>query len=322
MSSIFYPVLPLSCPWGAQGACRFCGIPFMEKVLTEQLPTNEELFLQFDNFVSDEKNWEAIQRHKRIAIAPNGSVVPEVPRVLRQYILKFCSGNGFRFESELIATLVDKEKSRLLYQKAFSRWFRGLSKTEIKKRVDATILEIEEALNKEFPGRNVLLNTGLEVADEEDLQLLHNYTESLNDYLKYAAYLRERDIGVGANVLVGAPMIENPVYKAFKTIRFAFEEMKADKVLLIVWVPTKYTVAKKMYDQGKIDVLSATEAAEIYQIARRTHPDKEIEYNPMRAYVYHGKHPNFRSSQINTDKRKGQVRENVRNIAKGLAFSV
>ena len=322
MGSVFYPILPLSCPWGAQGACRFCGIPFMEKVLTEQMPVNKELFLQFDNFVTNEKNWKAIQRHKRIAIAPNGSVVPEVPRVLRQYILKFCSNNNLRFESELIATLVDEEKSRLLYQKAFNKWFQRLSKKEIRIKVETTLLEIEKALNEDLSNKNVLLNTGLEVADEGDLKLLHNYTESLDDYLEYAAYLRERDIGVGANVLVGAPMIEDQIYKAFKTIRFAFEEMRADKILLIVWVPTKHTVAKKMYDQGKINVISATEAAEIYQIARRTYPDKEIEYNPMRAYVYHGKHPNFRDSRINTDKRKEQARENVRTIAKNFTFSI
>lgn len=316
MSSVFYPVLPFSCPWGAWGSCRFCGIPFMERVLVPEMPKQEELFSQFDSFVENPKNLKDIQRHKRVAIAPNGSVVPEVPRNLRDYVFSFCQQRGLRFESELIATLIDKKRTFMLYERAYRVKFRSLTAVELERKVTETIEDIEQALNRDFPDKNVLLNAGLEVADSDDLQKLHKYTTDLEDFIAYADYLRKRNILVGANVLVGAPMVDDPIRKALQTIRFAFERMRADKILLITWNPVNHTVAKKLYDRGEVDVISATEAAEIYRVARRAYPEKEIEFNAMRAYIYHGKHPNFRSARINTDERKAKARENVRSIAK------
>lgn len=315
MSSIFYPILPFSCPWGAWGSCRFCGIPFMERVLTPELPSEKELLAQFDVFVQEPKNRKDIQRHKRIAIAPNGSIVPEVPKVQRDYILQFCHGHNLQFESELISTLIDPQRAYELYDRAYKVRFRALSDDERRRMICETLEEIDHALNQEFPENNVLLNTGLEVADSDDLKNLHKYTTNLDDYVAYADYLRARNIFVGANVLVGAPMIADPVRKALYTIRFAFEKMRADKALLITWNPVKYTVGKKLYDRGEVDVLSATQSAEIYLIAKTIYPGKKIEYNPMRSHIYHGKHQNFREGRINTDVRKAQARDEVRRIA-------
>lgn len=312
MSSIFYPVLPFSCPH----TCHFCGIPFMERILTKEMPKNKALKKQFDDFVSIDKNKKDIERHKRVAVAPNGSIVPEVPKPLREHIMAFCNERGLKFESEFIATLIDKERTKEIYEKAFKRKFRTLGDDDVQRQVLEILEEIEQALNEEFPGHNVLLNTGLEVANEDDLKMLHKYTSDLDDFIAYAEYLRKRNIGVGANVLVGAPRIEEPVRKALETVKFAFEKMQADKILMITWNPVKHTVSKKLYDDGKIDVISATESAEIYSQAKKAYPKKEIEFNSMRAYVLHGKHPNFRATRINTDERKEKARENVRRIAK------
>lgn len=317
MSHIFYPVVPSSCPWGAWGACRpFCGIPFMERVLTPEMPKSEELLLQFYCFVQNPKNLSDIERRKKIAIAPNGSVVPEVPKVLRDHVLKFCVERGFRFESELIATLTDPQRAYALYDRAYQVRFRTLTAGERARKVQETLDEIEQALNHDFPGRNVLLNTGLEVANAEDLQKLHKYTTNLGDFVAYAEYLRERTIAVGANILLGAPTIAEPIRKAFETIRFAFEKMRADNILLITWNPVRHTLGKKLYDRGEVNVLSATEAAEIYLAAKRVYPQKSIQFNNMRAYVYHGMHPNFRGSRVNTEERKQQAREKVRYVAR------
>lgn len=315
MSSIFYPILPFSCPWGAHGSCKFCGIPFMEKVLISELPTHQDILMQFENFIKEPKNMKDIERRQRVAIAPNGSVVPEVPKIQRDQILRFCHEYGVQFESEIIATLISPEKTYRMYDKAYRVRFRNLTDNERHKKVCETLEEIECTLNHDFKGRNVLLNTGLEVADSDDLKTLHKYTTNLNDYVLYADYLRARNIFVGANVLIGAPIIKDPVKKSLLTIRFAFNEMGADKILLIVWNPVKRTVAKNLYDCGEIDVLSATQSAEIYKIAREIYPEKKIEYNQMRSHVYHGKHQNFRPDRINTDKRKQKAREEVRRIA-------
>lgn len=315
MSSIFYPVVPFSCPWGAWGSCRFCGIPFMEKVLVPQMPTQKKLRLQFDSFVNNPRNAKDIKRHKRIAIAPNGSVVPEVPKYLRDYILAFCKKHNLCFESELIATLIDQERTYALYDRAYKKKNPELSDLERHEKVISTLTEIDRALNEEFPNSNVLLNIGIEVANSDDLKTLHKYTHDLNDFVACAEYLHVRGIKVGANILVGAPFVEDSVRKALETVRFAFEEMRADKILLITWNPVKSTVAKKQYDKGNIDVLSATQSAEIYHVAREQHPDKEIEFNRMRAHIFHGKHPNFRDGRINTEVRKIKARKVVRDIA-------
>ncbi|MBI3308268.1 MAG: hypothetical protein HYZ79_02720 [Candidatus Melainabacteria bacterium] len=288
----------------------------MERVLTKEMPPEKELKKQFDDFTSVEKNQRDMEKHRRVAIAPNGSVVPEVPKSLREYIMGFCTERGLRFESELIATLTDKERTREIYEKAFKRKFRDLGEEDRQRQVEEILNEIEQALNEEFPGHNVLLNTGLEVANEDDLKMLHKYTSDLDDFIAYASYLRERNISVGANVLVGAPRVEEPIRKALETVKFAFEKMQADKILMITWNPVKHTAAKGLYDQGLVDVMSATESAEIYLQAKAAYPNKEIEPNRMRSHVLHGKHPNFRESRINTDERKQRARENVRRIAK------
>lgn len=308
--------MPFSCPWGSWGSCRFCGIPFMERVLAENTLPDDQLLAQFDSFAADPRNAKDIARHKRVAIAPNGSVVPEVPKALRNHVLRFCEKNNLRFESELIATLIDQERTRGLYERHFQVKMPQVAPAERTRMADETLAEIDAALNHDFPGKNVLLNTGLEVANEDDLKKLHKYTADLDDFLRYAEFLRSRKILVGANILLGPPMIGDPVRKALETVRFAFEKMRADKILLITWNPVKYTLGKKLYDAGQVDVLSATESAEIYNEARRCYPEKEIEFNRMRSHIYHGKHGNFRDVRINTDERKVQSRENVRTIAR------
>ena len=280
------------------------------------MPPDGQLLAQFDSFVADPRNAKDIARHRRVAIAPNGSVVPEVPRVLRDHILQFCAKNNLRFESELIATLVDAERARILYDRHFLVKMPKSTPAEREKMVDAVLEDIDQALNRDFSGKNVLLNTGLEVANEDDLKKLHKYTADLDDFLRYAEFLKSRNIFVGANILLGPPTISDPVRKAFETIRFAFEKMMADKILLITWNPVKHTLGKKLYDIGQIDVLSATESAEIYNETRRRYPEKEIEFNRMRSHIYHGKHENFRDVRINTDEKKARIREDVRNAAR------
>lgn len=288
----------------------------MEKVLVPEMPAEKELKAQFDVFVNNSRNAQDIKRHKRIAIAPNGSVVPEVPKPLRDYVLAFCKKHNLCFESELIATLIDEKRAYALYDRAYKKRHRGLSGSERHGKVVATLQEIDDALNSEFLGNNVLLNIGVEVANSEDLKMLHKYTDDPDDFIACAEYLRARGIRIGANILVGAPFIQDPVRKALETVRFAFEEVRADKILLITWNPVKYTVAKKQYDKGNIDVLSATESAEIYHVVKAAYPHKEIECNRMRAHVFHGKHPNFRGARISTDERKIRAREAVRALAR------
>src|SRR3989344_8343379 len=151
MSSVFYPVVPFSCPWGAWGSCMFCGIPFMEKVLVPDMPTGKELRAQFDLFVNNSRNAKDIKRHGRVAIAPNGSVVPEVPKYLRDYVFAFCKKHNLCFESELIATLIDPERTFTLYDRAYKKRYPHLSDSQRKEKTLATIKEIEGALNEEFP---------------------------------------------------------------------------------------------------------------------------------------------------------------------------
>ena len=318
----------------------FCGIPERLRTLSpidsktglRKKPQEEELRTQFNTFLNEQssksgkkENLEAIQKQRRIVLAPNGSVVPEVPKVGREIVHGYCMTHGYRFESPFAAPLVDLEYAEQLYEAEYGRKGRygSLSDIERKRIAREVVDEIETALNDEFPNKNVLLNLGLENSNEDDLKILGKYHAispvnrpvEIEIFVRAAHELKNKGISVGANILLGGPGIGDPIHKALETAKFAFEIMKVDKVYLSVWIPHSKTSGIKEYKDGVVDVMSATEAFEIKRIIAERYPDKEVELSTNRAQFWHGMHNNFKGLKIKGDGKKEIARANVRKIA-------
>ena len=136
----------------------FCGIPERDRTLSSRdrrtglrvIPAEDDLQTQFNDFTQN--NIDAIKEQKRIVLAPNGSVVPEVPKFGRELVLGYCLTHGYRFESPFAAPLVDQEYTEALYYAEYGKKGRygELLDSEKRRMAKQVVDEIETALNKDF----------------------------------------------------------------------------------------------------------------------------------------------------------------------------
>lgn len=292
------------------GGCSFCGFHLMKSCVSPVPLSAEQMIRHFNKFVNDRKNYGDILKAGKILVETNGSWFVEIPRRLRQHIYRFVESNGLELHTQCRATVVNAKKLgseleimiRARHHGAFDDYDANLLETRVE--------EILEALHTELKPYMQIF-TGLEVADDADLALVNKGCE-LKDYVAFAEFLHSYGAQVGANVLIAPPLILDPIRKALRTAKFAFEVMEAKEVAFCCCIPRMGSVGHALWRQGKWNPASTTECSEIFRQTKARYPEKIVSVYFARIHDFHGK---YTGPKIRTKSQKAEVRERVRQIA-------
>lgn len=262
-----------------KGGCTFCGFHLMKNCVSPTPVPIKQQIKHFDEFVSNEKNYQDILKQDRILVESNGSWFVEIPEALRRHIYSFIESQNLELHTQCRADLIKKEETR-----------------------DTIDAELKPYM---------LIFTGLEVADNSDLKLINKGCE-LDDYVAFSKFVRSRNAKIGANVLIAPPLVQDPIRKALKTAQFAFEILKASEVAFCCCIPRLGTKGHSFWRQGRWNPISATESSEIYWIIKNRYPEKRVSLYMARVHNFHGK---YSGQKIKTDAQKAIARKKVRKIA-------
>lgn len=294
MSSKYFPYSERICYHRLlHGGCTFCGFHMMKNCVSPTPVPVGEMLQHFDEFIKDEKNYQEILRGGRLSVETQGSWFLEVPKGLREHIYRFVESHGLELHSQCRATFYSQKRMCA----------EGLSEKIAQKAFEATNIELKPYM---------LISTGLEVADNSDLKLINKGCQ-LDDYVAFSQFIRSHGAKFAANVLIAPPLVQDPIMKALKTVRYAFEVLGAQEIVIISCIPRLGTPGHILWRQGKWNPISATESSEIFRIAKEKYPKKRIRFDTMRV---HGLHGRYTGPQIRTEEQKAAARKNVREIAK------
>jgi uncharacterized Fe-S cluster-containing MiaB family protein len=290
------------------GGCTFCGFHLMKKCVSPAPVSDEKMIAHFDAFVDDKKNLDNLLKAGKILVESNGSWFIEIPRPVRYHIYEFVEKNKIELHTQCRATIIDNKKTREALSIMFWR-----------KNVPSAIARLAgyemanmayEAIDKELKPY-MLIFTGLEVANDKDLKIVNKGCE-LKDFIAFSEFVRKRGAMVGANVLIGPPLVKDPVRKALETAKFGIEVMGAREASFGCCIPRLGTVGHRLWRSGEWNPVSTTECSEIYQQTKKKYPNNDVSIYLARIHCFHGK---YAKPKIQTERQKVLARANVRKIA-------
>jgi len=294
------------------GGCTFCFFKNCKFVSKDKIGL-DAMFEDFDSFA--DKNLDAILKHDRIDMAPNGSWFPQIPVELRYHIYDFVEKKKIGILSyELRATMFNLDKAykelEIMCSKRYS------DKGTAQKKLEKNLEDIKRGMNEVKEGHVVYF--GLEVANNEDLNTL-NKGCSLEDYESASEEVINKGGKVGVNILIAPPCIENPVKKVFESVKYAANVLNVEEIYLFACIPGKGTKAYNEWKKGSWNPVSATAASEVYRITKEKYPDIRVKYNSMRVFNFHGRYGKFkRKVRPWSDEEKTRERKKVRNVAEHI----
>lgn len=309
----YYPYSDIICHhFYNQGGCTFCAYFRQERSVSPVKVTIKEMKAHFDNYAKE--NLEGILKQGRLIVAPNGSWFAQVPKALREYIYKFVARNGLRLKYECRATLFNESKARkelrIMYKKLFKN-----DPEKVKKATEAALKDITDGWGEIEP--NHMVSFGLEVANDEDLKVL-NKGCCLDDYVRAANFVHEKEADVCCNILIAPPRVEDPIYKAFETARFAVvEELGAEELLVMPCIPKEGARAYNDWIKAVWNPISKTASSEILRILREEYPS--VKFKDSYVFNFHGRHGRFKRKPGKwSEEEKEKERRKVRVVAEKI----
>lgn len=291
------------------GGCTFCGFHLMKKCVSSQPVSDEQMVAHFDAFVNDKKNLDNILKAGKILVESNGSWFVEITKAVREHIYEFVENNKIELHTQCRATIIDIKKTQEALSIMF--WRRGADPVLTKLAAREIAKVVYEAIDKELKPY-MLIFTGLEVANDEDLKIVNKSCE-LKDFVAFSEFVRKRGAMVGANVLIGPPLVKDPVRKALETAKFGIEVMGAREAAFGCCIPRLGTVGHRLWRSGEWNPVSTTECSEIYWQTKEKYPNNDVSIYLARIHCFHGK---YAKPKIQTERQKALARANVRKIAK------
>ncbi|MEW6616949.1 MAG: hypothetical protein AB1333_00835 [Patescibacteria group bacterium] len=295
-----------------KGGCTFCAFHTMKNCVSPIPVSISEQISHFDEFVNKKENREDIFKKKKILVETNGSWFVEVPKEVRDHIYRFVELHNLELHTQCRATLMNKTKT----QKALEIMFRAQHKSDYKELAKMRAEEIFFAMDTEFKPYIVMF-TGLEVANNDDLKIIHKEC-TLNDFIRFSKFVRSHGARVGANVLIGPPLVEDPVRKALETAQFALDTLEVYEVAFCACIPRLGAKSHNLWLKGIWNPVSPTECSEILRTTRKKYPERVVSLYSPRIHFFHGK---YAKPNIKTEGQKIRARRAVRKIAREV-FSV
>ena len=311
MTNEYYPISSEICHhFYNDGGCSFCGYHSQKRTVSKTPVTTEEQIRHFDSFAKT--HFKDIKKSGRLVIAPNGSWFSQVPRELRQHIYEFVSVNGIgllKYESR--ATLFNLDKARREFEIMYQA--KDVNPQDIGRLTKQAIKKLTLALDE--MQSNHMISFGLEVADDGDLHKL-NKGCCLDDYVNAADKVHNIGAHVCTNILIAPHRVKSPIYKAFKTAKFAAEELRAAEFLIMPCIPMKGTQAYDDWVKARWNPTSATAASEVFRIMKAQYPLVNVVWRDLRVFNMHGRHGKFKRKPGKwSEEEKQQEREKVRKVA-------
>jgi uncharacterized Fe-S cluster-containing MiaB family protein len=292
------------------GGCTFCGFHLMKRCVSPVPVSDQQMIRHFDAFVNDKKNLDNILKVGKILVETNGSWFVQIPKAVREHIYKFVEKNKIELHTQCRPTVINEDKIlRELKIMTDIRWT-----TDGQKSIVELVnmgREIFKAIDTELKPY-MLIFTGLEVANNKDLQIIRKGCD-LEDFIAFSEFVRKRGAMVGANVLIGPPLVEYPVRKALQTAKFGIETMGAREVSFGCCIPRLGTIGHRLWRSGEWNPVSTTECSEIYRQTKNKYPDSDLSIYLARIHCFHGK---YAEPRIRTEEQKTLARANVKKIAK------
>lgn len=291
--------------------CTFCGFHTLKRCVSPTPVSDQKMIQHFNAFVNDKKHMDSLLRYGKILVETNGSWFIEIPKVVREHIYKFVEVNKIELHTQCRATVINQEK----IQRAFEimTWTKGdrTSSESVEKEMAQMAYQAIDTELRPY----MLIFTGLEVADDNDLKLL-NKGCTLEDFVSFSEFVRKHKAMVGANVLIKPPLIQNPIHKALMTARYGFEVLRATEVSFCCCIPFRGTLAHRLWREAKWNPPSLAECSEILKQTRDKYFSENLRrdvsfYNP-RVQCHHGK---YTGRKVTTERQKVLVRANVKRIA-------
>ncbi len=313
MSSKYFPYSEHICHHVFnKGGCNFCSFHLMKNCVSATPVPIKQMIQHFDAFISDQKNYQDILKNGRLSVEPQGSWFLEVPKGLRHHIYRFVEFHGLELHSQCRATLTNKKKVQTALSISMkAKYGPDFDRDLLEKNVQATLESFKTELKP-----YMLISTGLEVANNDDLKLINKGCQ-LSDFVSFSRFIRSGGAKLGANVLMAPPLVLDSVRKALKTAQYAFDVLKASEIMVVSCIPRIGSLGHALWRQGKWNPISATESAEIYWMIKDWYPEKTVKLDTMRVYCFHGKH----GLKIKTEKQKISARKKVRKIAQEVFTS-
>jgi len=263
-TNYFYPKNNASCYWKQKsGGCTFCGFTALGgKYAPSKSTPPSRLIRNFRKFTL--KNHDFIMKKGYLSICPNGGMFTEVPPELRQEIYSYAGKYGIKLTYDSRAQVVLGGEEWLSH--------------ELKQACKDAISEVKV---------NHIVVFGLEVANDADLVKINKGT-ALSDFEQAANAVLSKGAGVGVNILIGPPMVEDPIRKAFETVKYAVEVLKATYVYIGACVPMG-AKSKEAYNSGAWNPVSPSEASEIFRQIKLLYPDIIVDYSNQAVHMKHRK---------------------------------
>jgi uncharacterized Fe-S cluster-containing MiaB family protein len=263
----------------------------------------------FDEFVNKRENIDDMFKKGKILVETNGSWFVEVPKKVRTHIYRFVEEYNLELHTQCRATLINRKKTR----EALAIMYRAQHKKNYEELAERKAEEVFHAIDTELKPY-LFLFVGLEVANNDDLKIIHKEC-TLNDYIRFSKFVRSRGAQVSANVLVGPPLVEDPIRKAFISAKFAFEELRAHEVAFCAYIPRRGAKSHHLWLKGIWNPISPTECSEILRRTRAKYKDEVTSLYSPRIHFFHGKYAN---PCIKTDAQKIEARTEVKRIAEEI----
>jgi len=294
------------------GGCTFCGFHTLKRCVSPTPVSDQEMIHHFNVFVNDKKHMDSLLKYGKILVETNGSWFTEMPRAVREHIYKFVENNKIELHTQCRATVINLQKTQEAM--GIMLWRRGMHNSLSEPVAKEMAQMAYEAIDTELK-TYMLIFTGLEVADDNDLKLL-NKGCTLEDFVLFSEFVRKRGAMVGANVLIKPPLIENHIHKALMSAKYGFEVLRSTEVSFCCCIPFKGTVGHRLWREAKWDPPSLAECSEILKQTRDKYlsenPRRDVSFYNPRVQCHHGK---YTGRKVKTERQKALVRANVRRIA-------
>lgn len=292
------------------GGCTFCGFHSMKRCISKTPVSDEEQIAHYDAFLDGQL--EKYDHIDKLSVAVNGSWFTQLPKALRKHIYTSIEENNIPLlKYECRASLFDMgrafEELDIMYKKRYK------DRDEMERDLEIAIEDLQESFSEISPHHRI--NLGLEVANDNDLKIM-NKGCTLDEYVYASKYIHEKGAQVGANILLAPPEIENPIEKAFETVKFAVEEMEADEIFVMPCIPMRGSKANKLWKNGEWNPMSATASSEIYRIFKEAYPERDFKYLNIGVHNFHSKVGQFKRDHPWTDEEKFEIRKQVRAIGR------
>jgi len=307
MTNEYYPFSDVTCHhFNDNNGCTFCGYKYQKRSVSEKPVSLVEQIEHFDKFVLS--NIDDICKRDRLIIAPNGSWFTQITKELRRHIYQFIENEKISFiQYESRATLFDISKART----ELSINFRG-------DELESKVCELKESIDE--INATHIVSLGLEVANDYDLKKI-NKGAILEDYINASREILNRNGILCCNILIAPPKVDDPIYKALFTAKYAVETLGAKELLVMSCIPMKHTKAYELWKLGEWNPINATAASEILHIIREKHPSVNVKFKDLRVYSFHGRYGEFfRENRQWSDEEKLLERKKVRDISKKVYY--